>query len=107
MKVLLSVTVFALLPVFASAAEPVDYLRDVKPLLLKNCVGCHGPDLRRGSLRLDTTASALKGGDEGPAVVPGKGDDSLLVQAVSGAEGVKEMPPKGKTKLSAEQIALV
>ncbi len=107
MKAFLSVTVFALLPVLASAAEPVDYLRDVKPLLLKNCVGCHGPDLRRGSLRLDTAASALKGGDRGPAVIPGKSADSLLVQAVSGTEGVKEMPPKGKTKLTAEQIALV
>ena len=107
MKALLSLSVFVLLPTLVAAAEPVDYLRDVKPLLLKNCVGCHGPDKQRGSLRLDTAAGALKGGDTSPAVIPGKGADSLLIQAVSGAEGVKEMPPKGKTKLTAEEIALV
>src|SRR5580700_6563532 len=107
MKAFLSVTMFALLPALATAAEPVDYLRDVKPLLLKNCVGCHGPDKQRGSLRLDTAAAALKGGDTSPAVIPGKAADSLLMRAVSGAEGVKEMPPKGKTKLTAQEIAVV
>jgi mono/diheme cytochrome c family protein len=106
MKALFSVTVFALLPTLAPAAEPVEYLRDVKPLLMKNCVRCHGPDLQRGGLRLDTAASALKGGEKGPAVVPGKAADSLLVQAVSGAEGVKAMPPKG-ARLTEQEIAAV
>jgi mono/diheme cytochrome c family protein len=106
MKAFLSLTFVALLPALASAAESIDYLRDVKPLLLKNCISCHGPDKQRGSLRLDTAASAIKGGDTGAAVVPGKGAESLLIQAVSGVEGVKAMPPKG-TKLSAGEIALV
>ena len=44
-----------------AAAGPVDYVRDVKPLLARHCVSCHGARLTRG-LRLDTAAAALKGG---------------------------------------------
>src|SRR5438552_3499617 len=106
MRTLLTVIVFALLPSLALPAEPVDYLRDVKPLFLKNCVSCHGPDKQRGSLRLDTAASALKGGDTAPAVVPGKAAESLLIKAVTGVEDIKQMPPKG-TKLTAQEIAIV
>jgi mono/diheme cytochrome c family protein len=107
MKALLTITVLALLPALACAAEPVDYLRDVKPLFIKNCVGCHGPDKQRGKLRLDTAASALKGGRSGPALVAGKSDPSLLIKAVRGDVGVKEMPPEGHTKLTDKEIAVL
>jgi mono/diheme cytochrome c family protein len=93
------------LPGPAAAAEPVDYVRQIKPLLAGNCVACHGPQKQRGNLRLDSAAALREGGDHGPAVVPGKSGDSLLIQAVCGAEGVKAMPPKGR--LSPEQIALL
>jgi mono/diheme cytochrome c family protein len=78
-----------------AAAEPVDYLRDVKPVLAKHCTACHGADKQRSGLRLDTAALLLKGGNAGPAAVPGKAADSLLVKAVTGADDVKVMPPKG------------
>src|SRR5262249_54736311 len=57
---------------------------------------CHGPQKQRGSLRLDTAAAARDGGNSGPAVIPGKSADSLLLKAVTGAEGVKAMPPQGE-----------
>jgi mono/diheme cytochrome c family protein len=88
------------------AADAVDYLRDVKPILAKHCYACHGADKQRSGLRLDTAAAALKGGNAGPAVVPGKSQVSRIVQAVRGADDVVAMPPKG-TKLTAEEIAVL
>jgi mono/diheme cytochrome c family protein len=82
---------------FPSAADTpatVDYLRDVKPLLAKRCVTCHGETRPRGGLRLDTAALALKGGKNGPSVVPGKADDSPLIEAVVGDGGIERMPLK-------------
>ncbi len=91
-------------PVFAG--EPVDYLRDIKPILARNCYGCHGPDQQRSGLRLDTAAAALKGGDSGKVIVPGQSGASKLIKAVSGIDDVVVMPLKGEP-LSAKQIALL
>jgi mono/diheme cytochrome c family protein len=90
----------------AAAAEPVDYLRDVKPLLAKTCYACHGADKQRSGLRLDTAAAALEGGNSGPAVVPGKSGDSLLIKAVTAADGVSAMPPK-EPRLTPQQVAIL
>jgi hypothetical protein len=84
------------------AAEPVDYRRDIKPILATHCYACHGPDKQRSGLRLDTAAAALKGGNSGPAVVPGKSDASRLIQAVTAAADVPVMPPKGPRLRPAE-----
>src|SRR5438034_7845410 len=85
------------------AAEPIDYNRDIKPIFAKHCYACHGPDKQRSGLRLDAPAGALQGGNAGPAVLPGKSSESRLIQAVTGAEGVPAMPPKGP-RLSAAQV---
>jgi mono/diheme cytochrome c family protein len=95
-----------LLPAPARAADPVDYTRDIKPLLAKHCVECHGADKQRSNLRLDTAAAALRGGKSGPAIVPKKSAESRLILAVTGADGVKPMPQKG-SRLSDQQIALL
>jgi mono/diheme cytochrome c family protein len=91
------------------AAEPVDYARDIKPLLAANCVQCHGPDKQESDLRLDAGRSILAGGNSGPAVVPSHSDESLLIQAVEGeADVVSRMPPEDEAEpLAAEQIALL
>ena len=85
-------------------AEPVDYVQDIKPILSSRCSSCHGALKQKNDLRLDTAALALHGGSGGPAIVPGKSDESLLIEAVMGAEGVKKMPPEGES-LTAAQIA--
>src|SRR4051794_33088197 len=54
----------------------------IRPLLAENCYQCHGPEKQRSALRLDSMAAILKGGERGPAVVPGKLDDSLLIRAI-------------------------
>src|SRR5579871_929605 len=78
------------------AAEPVDYVQDVKPILSRRCYSCHGALKQKNELRLDTAALALKGGSGGPAIVPGNSGESLLIDAVTGADGVKLMPPEGE-----------
>jgi hypothetical protein len=91
----------------APPASPVDYERQIKPLLVRTCIGCHGPDKQRGSLRLDTFASLKVGGSRGPSIVPGKSADSNLIVALTG-DGtiIPTMPPK-EPKLTADEIALV
>jgi mono/diheme cytochrome c family protein len=97
---------WGLLTAGPTAAEPVDYLRDIKPLLAQHCYACHGARAHKGGLRLDTAAAIRKGGKAGPAIIPGKSGDSRLIQAVEGAEGLTRMPLK-KPPLPPAQIALL
>ncbi|MFL5341105.1 MAG: PSD1 and planctomycete cytochrome C domain-containing protein [Gemmataceae bacterium] len=94
-----------LAPLAASAAEPVDFARDVKPLFSKHCLTCHGPVKPRGGLRLDDGKLALAGGNSGKVIVPGQADKSLLLRAVAGIEPDLNMPPKEKPRLSGAEIA--
>jgi cytochrome c553 len=85
------------------AANPDEHFEKViRPLLVEKCVSCHGEKKQKGDLRLDSLAAMLKGGESGPAVVPGKPEQSLLVTAVRHNESLK-MPPK--EKLPAADIA--
>src|SRR5262249_7587691 len=72
------------------AAREQFFEQSVRPLLAENCYSCHGDKKQKGGLRLDSLESILKGGDSGPAVVPGKPAESLLVDAVNYAG--PEMP---------------
>ncbi len=78
------------------AASRAFFEKEVRPLLAENCVKCHGPEKQKGGLRLDSRESVLQGGESGPAVVPGKLDESLLVDAVR-YDGL-QMPPTGQLK---------
>ena len=64
---------------------------EIRPLLIAKCQRCHGPKKQEAGLRLDSRAAMLKGGESGPAIVPGKPDLSLLIEAVR-YESL-EMPP--------------
>jgi len=76
-------------------AATVDYAQQIKPLLAAHCGQCHSAIRQRGGLRLDTAALIQQGGDSGPALVPGKPQESLLWQVVSGKAGFS-MPPDGQ-----------
>ncbi len=91
---------------WAQAAEPVDYLKQIKPLLARHCVECHGTKRQESGLRLDTAARVLKGGTSGPAIIPGKSGDSLLIQAVTGSDLVDRMPLK-KDPLAEADVELL
>jgi hypothetical protein len=91
-----------LLPVggISRAADPgIDFFeKKVRPVLTQHCYGCHSVEAkkRRGGLYLDSRDALRKGGDSGPAVVPGKPAESLLLRAVRYTDDVVRMPPKGK-----------
>ncbi len=74
----------------------------VRPILAENCFECHGAKKQKRDLRLDSLAAMLEGGDNGPAIVPGHPEKSLLVKAIN-HDGDVKMPSKGK-KLPREQI---
>jgi len=77
------------LAVVSASTEPLTE-DDVLPILLLRCVACHGPERREGGLALHTRAGMLKGGKSGPALVPGKPDESLIAKKIRSGE----MPPK-------------
>ena len=75
---------------------PVDFGRDIKPILDKNCGRCHGPKKQESGLRLDDRRNLLQGGDHGkPAIVAGDSNESFLVELISGKNADLRMPPKG------------
>ena len=77
----------------------------VRPLLVDQCLKCHGPAKQKGGLRLDSRAAVLSGGDSGPALVAGKPEESLIVQAVKQEDDGPKMPPS--KKLSPEQVGVL
>ncbi len=82
-------------------AEQLQFFEQkVRPLLVAKCFECHSSSAEKvqGGLTLDSRDSLLTGGDNGPAVVAGKPNESLLVKAIHYAESGLEMPPSGKLK---------
>lgn len=88
----------------AVAARPVDFTREVGPILAAKCQGCHGAAQQLSGLRLDSRAAALTGGYSGPAIVPGKSGESKLILMATGAKKGVLMPPGGQP-LSPAQVA--
>ncbi len=88
----------------AGPAAEVDFARDVRPILEANCFGCHGAKKQTADFRLDDRARAIRGGSEGPAIVPGHSDQSALIRRVAGSGPEKAMPPKGP-RLTTDQVA--
>jgi hypothetical protein len=81
----------------SSAAEkPVDFSRDVRPILATRCYSCHGEKQQESGFRLDRREAALRGGENGVDIVPGKSSKSNLVQRISAADATIRMPPEGQ-----------
>ena len=94
-----------------SQAHPISYARDVRPILSDNCFACHGPDdhKRKAGLRLDTKEGAFRKLESGSAaVVPGKPDESDLVDRIENDDPELRMPPRKSGKqLTASQVAVI
>ncbi len=96
-------------PVVKAAIAPTDlqfFEAKIRPLLAEKCYKCHSKegDKVKGGLLLDSREAVLAGGNTGAAIVPGKPDDSLLIQAIRYKDEDLQMPPKGE-KLSDQHIA--
>ncbi|MDA0661063.1 MAG: PSD1 and planctomycete cytochrome C domain-containing protein [Planctomycetota bacterium] len=77
---------------------------DIHPLLAERCGHCHGSDgEREAGLDVHTLTSLLRGGSNGPAIVPGNAEQSILVDMISHGD----MPPDDEEKLSADQVDLI
>ena len=95
-------------PVAVTPEQAAFFENNVRPVLAEQCFRCHSQEAKKkgklkGGLYLDSLAGMLKGGDSGPAIVPAKPDDSLLVKGIRYTDNELEMPPK--QKLSADDIA--
>ncbi|MCB1077493.1 MAG: hypothetical protein KDM64_06650, partial [Verrucomicrobiae bacterium] len=98
-------------PVTSSAVDAAEdeafFEKEIRPILIERCYECHSSESgkTKGGLALDTREGWSHGGDSGPAIVPGKPDESLLVEAIRYENADVEMPPKGK--LRENEIALL
>ena len=93
----------------SAATRKIDFNRDIRPILSDNCYACHGIDgsSRKAELRLDRWEFATaKRKDGGPAIIPGKADESPLVERIESTDEKKIMPPpEGHKTLRPEEIA--
>ena len=96
-----------MLALVVPSAEPVDFEREVRPILVRSCLPCHGDQKQRSGFRLDRKADALKGGDLGRAIVPGKASESPLYRYVSGVDPDLAMPPDPKKRLAPAEVAVL
>jgi WD40 repeat protein len=107
---LISGTAAAALPIADVTREsPVDFARDLHPILQRNCLACHNQTKSKAGLNLESPASILQGGDTGPAVVPGRSSESLLLKTAAHLED-PIMPPAGNkvnaVDLTPEELGL-
>ncbi|MFM8890516.1 MAG: DUF1549 domain-containing protein, partial [Planctomycetia bacterium] len=101
------VIVSLLLPQPGAAAEPVDFSRDIQPLLAKRCFACHGPDTQEAGLRFDDGAAAtaqLESG--GRAIVPKDVAASEILARITATDPDTRMPPEGPRLTSAQVDAI-
>jgi mono/diheme cytochrome c family protein len=88
------------------ANHQVSFSKEIKPIFEASCIKCHGRGKSKGGFRLDNRETFLKGGESGPAAVPGKSADSLLISLVQGLDPDSVMPKKG-SRLTPDQIGLL
>src|SRR4051794_3502440 len=100
-SVLVAISSFAL-----GARGEVDFVRDVKPIFVSACYSCHGAQKQKGELRLDVRLLAMKGGESGRVILPGKSAESLLIKLVRGEDADRVMPAKGE-RLTGAQIEML
>ena len=88
-------------------AEPVDYVKQIKPLLRTKCLSCHGSLKQESGFRIDTAVFLQKGGENEIGFEPGKADESFLIDVLTGDAGFT-MPPEDSGKpLSIDEIKLI
>lgn len=109
-----SLTTFAAymaLTILVSAAEPVRFNEQIRPLLSDRCFACHGPDFKRreADLRLDVRANAVGEADGPLAITPGKPTESPLWERINSTDPDLQMPPPSakKLKFTADELALI
>ena len=114
LRILFVASVFLVLNsiVFAESKLPppaerkIDFVKDVRPLLQKHCLQCHGEKKQESGLRLDGKEAALRGGDFGKVIEVGNSAKSRLIAFVAGTDPQKVMPPEG-APLKPEEVGIL
>ena len=107
-SVLFGVTLAAVLGLAATAGaqnEPINFTDHIRPIMERACWNCHGEAAQLSDLDLSSRDGALEGGTKGPAIVPGRAEDSLLFRMVAGLDQ-PSMPMTGDPLSSAELAAV-
>ena len=86
--------------------DPVTYEKDIEPIFVKKCFVCHSGNVKESRLDLGSYETLMKGGKRGTAILPGKGEQSLLYQ-LAGKRRRPLMPPKTETPLLPEELATI
>jgi mono/diheme cytochrome c family protein len=107
MKTLVAIIAVAGAAAGVTAADKVDFVKDIQPVLQQNCIRCHGPEKQKAKLRLDSRGAALEGGKNGPSLVEGDGARSELVRRISLPKTDDDFMPSEGEPLSKEQIAQI
>src|SRR6266498_3881978 len=84
----------------------IDFAKEIKPILEASCIKCHGRGRTKGEFSIESRDTLLKGGESGPAIVPGKSEESRVIELVAGLDADSVMPQKGR-RLTPEQIGLL
>ena len=105
-RILLIICVALLCQATVTADDPVNYQTQVRHVLQQRCFACHGVLRQESGLRLDTAASAIRGGDGGTAIVSGDSNASELVRRITATELSERMPPEGEA-LKPDEIAAI
>ena len=100
-RVRLALVFCATASILGAAGTPVSFSKDIKPIFEARCIKCHGGAMQLAKLDLRSREAALKGGEKGPSIVPGKPELSILFKRVAGMEK-PAMPMDGK--LSAAEV---
>jgi len=88
------------------AGHEINFVGEIKPIFEASCIKCHGRGRSKGEFRIDSRETLLKGGETGPAAVPGKSAESYLIELVMGFDPDNTMPKKG-SRLSREQVGVL
>ena len=92
------------------SAEPINFSRQIRPILSENCIACHGPDEkgRKGKLRLDDEQDAKRDRKGDFVILPGKPEQSELIKRIESTDPDDVMPPPKQHKtIPAAQVALL
>ncbi len=93
-------------PFPAPGDDAVDFTGQIRPILERHCVKCHGATTQKNGLRLDVRDAAFNGGDNGPVIVAGKSGRSELLRRVTSSDPEERMPPE-KPQLEAGDVDLL
>jgi len=99
----LTLSLIALVTLGPLNADAVDFESEIRPLLKKHCVHCHGPKKQANGFRLDSKSYAFRGGDSGAAIMRSSSGTSGLMLRIASNDAEERMPPEGPALQSFEQ----